>query len=92
VRNLKELAALDFNFNRKSFMKDLLAGISVAVVALPLALGFGLTSGLSAASGLTTAIIAGFLAALFGGSRLSSFLLFTVMVQARFRFSDSLLG
>ena len=69
MRNLKELAALDFNFNRKSFMKDLLAGISVAVVALPLALGFGLTSGLSAASGLTTAIIAGFLAALFGGSR-----------------------
>jgi len=38
-------------------------------VALPLALGFGITSGMSAAAGLSTAIIAGFIAALFGGSR-----------------------
>jgi SulP family sulfate permease len=41
----------------------------VAIVALPLALGFGVTSGMSAAAGLTTAIIAGFVAALSGGSR-----------------------
>ena len=38
-------------------------------MALPLALGFGITSGMSAAAGLSTAIIAGFIAALFGGSR-----------------------
>lgn len=48
---------------------DLLAGITVAFVALPLALGFGVTSGGGAAAGITTAIIAGFVAALFGGSR-----------------------
>lgn len=47
----------------------MVAGVTVAIVALPLALGFGLTSGMSAAAGLTTAIIAGFIAALFGGSR-----------------------
>ena len=41
----------------------------MAIVALPLAIGFGITSGMSAAAGLTTAIIAGFLAAVFGGSK-----------------------
>lgn len=48
---------------------DLIAGTTVAIVALPLALGFGITSGMSAAAGLTTAIIAGFIAAIFGGSK-----------------------
>ncbi|GAB2952069.1 SulP family inorganic anion transporter [Nonomuraea fastidiosa] len=47
---------------------DLMAGFTVAVVALPLALGFGVSSGLGAASGLATAVVAGSLAALFGGS------------------------
>ena len=47
---------------------DLLAGVTVAVVALPLALGFGVTSGAGAAAGLYTAIVAGVLAAIFGGS------------------------
>ncbi|MEQ4717014.1 SulP family inorganic anion transporter [Nonomuraea sp. B19D2] len=50
--------------------QDLLAGLTVAVVALPLALGFGVSSGLGAASGLATAVVAGSLAALFGGSDL----------------------
>ncbi|MET9630829.1 SulP family inorganic anion transporter [Lentzea sp. NPDC006480] len=50
--------------------KDLLAGLTVAVVALPLALGFGVASGLGAAAGLATAIVAGALAAVFGGSSL----------------------
>ncbi len=59
----------DYRFDRTTFTKDLIAGVTVAVVALPLALGFGLTSGASAAAGLTTAIIAGFLAAVFGGSK-----------------------
>ncbi|MBU3692516.1 MAG: SulP family inorganic anion transporter [Candidatus Nanopelagicaceae bacterium] len=47
---------------------DLWAGITVGVVALPLALGFAITTGAPASAGLTTAIIAGFIAALFGGS------------------------
>ncbi|MFE4827925.1 SulP family inorganic anion transporter [Streptomyces sp. NPDC056672] len=50
--------------------RDLLAGLTVAVVALPLALGFGVSSGLGAAAGLATAVVAGALAALFGGSNL----------------------
>ena len=54
---------------RKSLSMDAVAGLSVAIVALPLALGFGITSGASPSAGLTTAIIAGFIAAFFGGSR-----------------------
>lgn len=49
--------------------RDLIAGITVGIVALPLALAFGITSGLGATAGVTTAIVAGALAALFGGSR-----------------------
>ena len=48
--------------------RDLLAGLTVAVVALPLALAFGAASGLSAQAGITTAVIAGIIAAVFGGS------------------------
>ncbi|MFB9317300.1 SulP family inorganic anion transporter [Cryptosporangium minutisporangium] len=50
--------------------RDLVAGVTVAVVALPLALGFGVASGLGAAAGLATAIVAGAVAAIFGGSNL----------------------
>lgn len=48
-------------YNGKKFGKDLLAGITVAAVALPLALAFGVSSGATAAAGLVTAIIAGLL-------------------------------
>jgi SulP family sulfate permease len=58
-------------YSGQTFGRDLLAGVTVGVVALPLALAFGETSGAGAASGLFTAIVAGFLAALFGGSRLN---------------------
>lgn len=50
--------------------RDLLAGLTVAVVALPLALGFGVASGLGASAGLATAIVAGAVAVIFGGSNL----------------------
>lgn len=59
----------EFSTHRKDLITDLIAGLTVAIVALPLAIGFGITSGMSAAAGLTTAIIAGFLAAIFGGSK-----------------------
>ena len=59
----------EFSNNRKDLITDLVAGLTVAIVALPLAIGFGITSGMSAAAGLTTAIIAGLLAAVFGGSK-----------------------
>jgi sulfate permease, SulP family len=48
---------------------DLVAGATVAVVALPLALAFGVTTGAGAAAGLVTAIVAGFVAAVFGSSK-----------------------
>jgi sulfate permease, SulP family len=55
---------------RRSPRRDLLAGLTVAVVALPLALAFGVTSGLGAEAGLITAVVAGAVAAVFGGSNL----------------------
>jgi sulfate permease, SulP family len=55
---------------RRSPGRDLLAGLTVAVVALPLALAFGVASGLGAEAGLITAIVAGAIAAVFGGSNL----------------------
>ncbi|MEV0177095.1 SulP family inorganic anion transporter, partial [Streptomyces sp. NPDC050803] len=55
---------------RRDPRRDLLAGLTVAIVALPLALGFGVSSGLGAEAGLATAVVAGALAALFGGSNL----------------------
>jgi sulfate permease, SulP family len=53
---------------RTSWKSDVIAGVTVAVVALPLALAFGITTGLGANAGLVTAIVAGFVAAVFGGS------------------------
>ena len=60
----------DYADLKTSWSKDLLSGITVAVVALPLALGFGVASGVGATAGLVTAIIAGLVAAIFGGSHL----------------------
>jgi len=53
----------------RSLNRDLLAGLTVALVALPLAIGFGVASGAGAAAGIATAIVAGLVAAIFGGSR-----------------------
>ena len=58
----------DYRGLRRSWPRDLLAGATVAVVALPLALGFGVASGLGAEAGLVTAIVAGVVAGVFGGS------------------------
>ncbi|MFK4836632.1 SulP family inorganic anion transporter [Microbacterium sp. ZW T2_14] len=58
----------DYRLLRRTWRGDLLAGVTVGIVALPLALGFGVSSGLSAEAGLVTAIVAGLLAAVFGGS------------------------
>jgi len=66
---VKILSRSDFPATRQVFVKDLISGVTVAIVALPLAIGFGITAGMSAAAGISTAIIAGFIAGLFGGSR-----------------------
>lgn len=55
---------------RRNPRQDVLAGLSVAVVALPLALAYGASSGLGAQAGLASAVVAGGLAAIFGGGAL----------------------
>ena len=72
---LQRLAALlpgrsDYAELRRGWGTDMLAGVTVAVVALPLALAFGVASGVGATAGLVTAIVAGAAAAVFGGSSL----------------------
>ncbi|MEU8435227.1 SulP family inorganic anion transporter [Streptomyces sp. NPDC029216] len=63
-------ARADFRLMARNPRRNLLAGLTVAIVALPLALGFGVSSGLGAEAGLATAVVAGSLAAVFGGSNL----------------------
>src|SRR6188768_3442999 len=55
-------------YNAAKFRQDLLAGLTVAAVALPLALAFGVASGASAAAGLVTAILAGLVMGLLSGA------------------------
>lgn len=64
----KELRSEFAGYNAAKFAKDLMAGVTAAAVALPLALAFGVGSGASAASGLLTAVICGFVISLLGGA------------------------
>ena len=64
----KLIAALK-GYDRARFLQDVGAGITVGVVALPLAMAFAIASGLKPEAGLFTAIIAGFLISALGGSR-----------------------
>lgn len=59
----------DYNGLRRSWRTDLLAGVTVGIVALPLALAFGVSSGVGAEAGLVTAVVAGLVAAVMGGSQ-----------------------
>ena len=56
-------------YTRQMFFHDLLAGITVGLVALPLAMAFGIASGVTPQAGLYTAVVAGFLISALGGSR-----------------------
>lgn len=56
-------------YNNKLFSKDIIAGLTVGIVALPLAMAFAIASGLKPQAGIFTAIIAGGLISLLGGSR-----------------------
>jgi sulfate permease, SulP family len=58
------------NYSLKIFYNDLLAGVTVGIVALPLAMALAIASGVRPEQGLYTAIIAGFFISLFGGSRI----------------------
>ena len=57
------------NYNRQTLMADVMAGLIVGIVALPLAIAFGIASGVSPEKGIITAIVAGLMISLFGGSK-----------------------
>lgn len=57
------------NYSREKFSADVMAGIIVGVVAIPLAIAFGIASGVGPTEGLVTAIMAGVLISVFGGSK-----------------------
>jgi len=57
-------------YSKKLFLADLIAGLTVGLVALPLAMAFGIASGVTPQAGIYTAIIGGFLVSLLGGSKI----------------------
>ena len=57
------------HYDRKTFTADLMAGVIVGIVALPLAIAFGIASGVSPEKGIITAIVAGLMISVFGGSK-----------------------
>ena len=57
------------NYNRQTLMSDIMAGIIVGIVALPLAIAFGIASGVTPEKGIITAIVAGLIISIFGGSK-----------------------
>jgi SulP family sulfate permease len=64
-----KLFDLASNYTRRDFLADIVAGITVALVALPLAMAFGIASGVTPQAGLYTAIVGGLIVSLLGGSR-----------------------
>ena len=65
----KLLTILRRGYTRKQFARDVVAGLIVGIVALPLAIAFAIASGVKPEQGIYTAILAGFVAAALGGSR-----------------------
>ena len=59
------------DYSRAKFFKDLVAGVTVGIVAIPLAMAFAIASGVKPEAGLFTAVIAGFLISVLGGSRVA---------------------
>ncbi len=85
-------------YNRERFFADLGAGITVGIVALPLALAFGIASGVKPEQGLITAIIAGFLISALGGSQVQiggpagAFIVIIFGIIERYGFTNLLLS
>ena len=65
----KFLSLLRSGITRQQLMKDVVAGVIVGIVALPLAIAFAIASGVSPDKGLVTAVVAGFIISVMGGSR-----------------------
>lgn len=86
------------NYDRARFVKDLSAGVTVGIVALPLAMAFGIASGAKPEQGLFTAIIAGFLISALGGSRVQiggpagAFVVIIYGIIAKYGFANLLIS
>ena len=65
----KLFSTLKNGYDRQTLVQDLLAGVIVGIVALPLAIAFGIASGATPEAGILTAIVAGFIISFFGGSK-----------------------
>src|SRR5256885_13601201 len=59
------------DYSSETFLADLVAGITVGIVAIPLAMAFAIASGVKPEAGIFTAVIAGFLISALGGSRVA---------------------
>ncbi len=85
-------------YDRARFIKDLSAGVTVGIVALPLAMAFGIASGVKPEQGLFTAIIAGFLISALGGSRVQvggpagAFVVIIYGIIAKYGFANLLIS
>jgi len=66
----KSIVCLRASYMRRDLLSDLIAGVTVGLVALPLAMAFGIASGVTPQAGIYTAVVAGFLISALGGSRL----------------------
>ncbi len=84
-------------YSRKTFFSDLIAGVTVGLVALPLAMAFGIASGVTPQAGIYTAILGGLIVSLLGGSRLQiagptgAFVVIVASIIARFGLSGLLM-
>ena len=65
----KLFSTLKDGYDKQTLVQDLLAGVIVGIVALPLAIAFGIASGATPEAGILTAIVAGFIISFFGGSK-----------------------
>ena len=86
------------DYDRAKFVKDLSAGVTVGIVALPLAMAFGIASGAKPEQGIFTAIIAGFLISALGGSRVQiggpagAFVVIIYGIIAKYGFANLLIS
>lgn len=67
-KRIPKLFTMMRQYSKEQFVKDLIAGVIVAIIALPLSIALALASGVNPEQGIYTAIVAGFVIALFGGS------------------------
>ena len=85
-------------YNKQRFLADLGAGITVGIVALPLALAFAIASGVKPEQGLITAIVAGFLISALGGSQVQiggpagAFIVIVYGIVERYGFTNLLVA